>query len=115
MMKSSTKRWSWPDVSRKGSVPMSQTSLLEKHSYSDFIKEDARRAQSSFSYFVKAAWRVVEPVPYVHGYHIDAICEHLVEVSKGNIKRLLINMPPRHGKSTIVRVLWQGWTLLSSP
>ena len=47
--------------------------------------------------FVRRAWPVVEPgTPYVHGWHIDAIAEHLEAVSAGEINRLLINVPPGH-------------------
>ncbi len=60
--------------------------------------------------FVKHAWHVVEPgVPYVHGYHIDAICDHLTYVSLGDISDLVINIPPRHSKSTICAVMWPAW------
>ena len=49
------------------------------------------------------------------GWHIDAVCEHLEAVSKGQIKRLLITIPPRHGKSLIVSVLWPTWEWASRP
>jgi predicted phage terminase large subunit-like protein len=46
---------------------------------------------------------------------LDAICEHLEAVSAGRIKRLLINMPPRCGKSTLVSVLWPAWETAKRP
>jgi hypothetical protein len=53
---------------------------------------------------------IVEPgTQYVHGWHIDAICEHLEAVSLGQIFNLLINMPPRHMKSLLVSVFWPTW------
>jgi predicted phage terminase large subunit-like protein len=42
-------------------------------------------------------------------------CDHLEAVSAGDIKRLLINIPPRHAKSTIVSVLWPTWEWLVHP
>lgn len=69
-----------------------------------------REACKSFSEFIKRAWHVVEPSnPYVHGWHIDALCDHLVAVSNGDILRLLINVPPGTAKSLIVSVLWPSW------
>lgn len=57
------------------------------------------KAEKSFTEFFKQAWPIMEPgVPYIHGWHIDAICEHLEAVSRGEIHKLLINMPPRHAK-----------------
>lgn len=62
------------------------------------------------SYFVKLAWPTLEPEnPYIHGWHIDAACEHLEAVTAGEINRLLINVPPGTMKSLLVNVLWPSW------
>ena len=59
---------------------------------------------------MREAWHVLEPnTPYVHGWHIDAICDHLEAVTDGRITRLLINVPPGSSKSMIVSVLWPAW------
>jgi len=73
--------------------------------------EKARRAASASLYeFVKQSWHVVEPgIPFMQSWHIEEICEHLEAVSAGEIHRLLINIPPRHSKSTIVSVMWPAW------
>lgn len=42
-------------------------------------------------------------------WHIDAICDHLEAVTRGDIRRLIINIPPRHAKSTLISVLWPAW------
>jgi predicted phage terminase large subunit-like protein len=84
----------------------------------DMIKrEKARRDASASLYeFVKQSWSVVEPgVPFVGSWHIETICEHLEAVSAGEIQRLLINIPPRHSKSTIVSVMWPMWEWLTDP
>lgn len=74
------------------------------------------KAEKSFAEFFKQAWAVMEPgVPYVHGWHIDAICEHLEAVSRGEIHKLLINMPPRHSKSTLVSVAFPCWEWIHRP
>ena len=80
-------------------------------------KEQARRKASASLYeFVQQAWHVMEPgVPFVPSWHIETICEHLEAVSSGEITRLLINIPPRHSKSTIVSVAWCAWEWLTSP
>ena len=71
---------------------------------------EALEAEKKLSVFVKQAWPVLEPgTPYIHGWHIDAICEHLEAVTNGYIHKLLINMPPRHMKSTLVSVIWPAW------
>jgi predicted phage terminase large subunit-like protein len=66
--------------------------------------------------FTREAWAVLEPAtPFVDGWHIEAICDHLEAVTSGQIKRLLINIPPRHMKSTLVSVMWPVWAWLSEP
>jgi predicted phage terminase large subunit-like protein len=70
-------------------------------------KEMARRKLSEYS---KQAWHVVEPATkYIDNWHIDAIAEHLEAVTDGQIKRLLVNIPPRCEKSLNVAVFWPTW------
>jgi predicted phage terminase large subunit-like protein len=77
---------------------------------------DRQICRDSLHEFVKAAWHVIEPgVPFVDGFHIQAICEHLQAITEGKIRYLLINIPPRHAKSTIVSVLWPCWEWIRSP
>jgi predicted phage terminase large subunit-like protein len=58
----------------------------------------------------------VEPgVPFIPSWHIQEICEHLEAISSGEIRKLLINIPPRHSKSTIVSVMWPMWEWLTEP
>lgn len=53
---------------------------------------------------------MLEPrAAYVPGWHIDAICEHLEAVTRGEINRLLINVPPGSSKSLLTSVLWPAW------
>lgn len=77
------------------------------------IARDAERIRArcqTLSGFIKEAWPVVEPSStYVHGWHIDAICDHLEAVTDGQITRLLINVPPGTMKSLITGVFWPAW------
>lgn len=72
----------------------------------------ARRelASRSLAEFVKMAWHVVEPSQqYVHGRHIDVMCEHLQAVESGEIRRLLLNVPPGSMKSLLCGVMYPMW------
>ena len=77
-------------------------------------REKARR---KLRVFVEAAWPVLEPPSrrFQANWHIDAICEHLEAVSRGQITRLLINIPPGHMKSLCASVLWQAWEWIDAP
>lgn len=60
--------------------------------------------------FVQAAWPLVWPnEQYLHGWHVEAICSHLQAVSRGELKRLQIWVPPGSSKSTIVSIMWPAW------
>ena len=77
---------------------------------------ERRRASASLYEFVKQSWHVVEPgIPFIQSWHIEQICEHLEAITSGDIRKLLINIPPRHSKSTIVSVMWPIWEWLTDP
>src|SRR5690242_7159370 len=75
------------------------------------------RATHSFHEFAKQAWMVVEgaKTPFVDGWHIPAICEHLEAVYKRQIRNFLLNIPPRCTKSTLIAVLFPAWIWLNDP
>jgi predicted phage terminase large subunit-like protein len=58
---------------------------------------------------------LVESAPFVPGWHIDAVTDHLEAVSRGQIRNLLITIPPRHTKSTLVSVMWPCWEWIDHP
>jgi predicted phage terminase large subunit-like protein len=57
----------------------------------------------------------VEPAEFVPGWHIDCLAEHLQAVARGDIRRLLITIPPRHGKSLITSVFFPSWVWIDRP
>lgn len=66
--------------------------------------------------FVEEAWPILEPTtPFVPGWHLDAIVDHLEAVTRGDIRQLLINMPPRFAKSLLVSVFWPCWVWTQAP
>jgi predicted phage terminase large subunit-like protein len=78
--------------------------------YDEFIGYETEIMTRDFREFVAGAWSVVEPgKEYVANWHIDAICEHLMWVSLGDIDDLVINIPPRHSKSLTCAVFWPAW------
>jgi predicted phage terminase large subunit-like protein len=59
--------------------------------------------------FVKLAFPYVEPCEYVDGRAVKEICLHLEAVTNGEIKRLVINVPPGFMKSMLTCVFWPTW------
>lgn len=54
-------------------------------------------------------------VPYLHNWHLDLIADRLQRVYAGQIKRLIINMPPRSMKSNLSSFAFPAWVLGLSP
>ena len=76
----------------------------------------AEKYKRSLHEFTKAAWPTIEPgVPFKDNWHLQAVSEHLQAVKEGEIKRLIINVPPRHMKSISVAVALPAWTWASQP
>jgi predicted phage terminase large subunit-like protein len=77
---------------------------------------DKELATRSLQEFIRQAWPVLQPAtPFVSGWHIDALCEHLEAITYGQIRNLLINIPPRHMKSLTVSVFWPCWEWIRCP
>lgn len=75
----------------------------------------AEQLRRSLRLFIEEAWPHVEQQPFVPGWHIDTICEHLEAVTAGDMRDLLINVPPRHMKSLATCVFWPAWEWLTRP
>lgn len=72
--------------------------------------------RNDLSAFIHKTFHTVNPgVKYNHNWHIDLIAEYLKEVCAGNIKRLIINVPPRSLKSVCVSVAFPAWVLGNRP
>lgn len=52
---------------------------------------------------------------YEHYRHTELICEHLQEIADGKQKYILIEMPPRHGKSMTVTESFPSYYLMRNP
>lgn len=66
--------------------------------------------------FCEQAWPYLEPTQkLIWNWHLDAICDHLEAMTKGDILRLCINMPPRCSKSMFASVMWPAWVHTKEP
>lgn len=81
----------------------------DQQSQRGWYDEDGVR-QGGLIAFVRYFWPVLEPEnPFVDGWPLAAICQHLEAVTAGEINRLLINVPPGFAKSIIVDCFWPAW------
>jgi predicted phage terminase large subunit-like protein len=71
--------------------------------------EEALRLEGSFIDFVEAAWPHIDSSSYMSNWAITGLAEHLEAVANGEIKRLLVNYPPRAGKTTLCSIAYPAW------
>ena len=76
---------------------------------------EIEKSKRSFAYFVRKAWPLVEPNPLVWGWHLDAICDHLQALARGQILDLVICIPPGASKSLIGSTLFPAWLRTRDP
>jgi len=68
---------------------------------------DKYDSEASLLDFMTLGWHALEPsMTFVAGWAVEAVCEHLEAVSRGEIQHLLINIPPGCTKSMATSVFW---------
>ena len=71
------------------------------------LKEDKKeRCRQNFLPFVRQMWSA-----FIPGQHHQIMAEAFERVARGDLKRLIINMPPRHTKSEFASYLFPAWFL----
>lgn len=81
---------------------MKITALLEM--------DRVERCKESFLAFTKEMWPI-----FISGKHHQIMADAFERVARGELKRLIINMPPRHTKSEFASFLLPSWFLGKFP
>jgi predicted phage terminase large subunit-like protein len=68
--------------------------------------DKVQRCKESYIFFVSQMWPV-----FISGKHHQIMADAFERVAKGELKRLIINMPPRHTKSEFASYLLPAWFL----
>jgi len=72
--------------------------------------EKVEDCNNNFLDFVHAMWP-----EFIMGTHHGIIAKKLEQIASGEIKRLIINMPPRHTKSEFASFLFPAWMIGRNP
>ena len=78
--------------------------FAELAEYENSVKRE--KAQCDFASFVKEMWP-----GFIDGRHHKVMAKKFEEIATGKIKRLIINMPPRHTKSEFASFMLPAWFL----
>jgi predicted phage terminase large subunit-like protein len=89
-----------PDIKKE----LFQTALLASE------KRKVEKIQNDFMSFVKHVWP-----EFIEGEHHKTIAEKFNLIAEGKLKRLIINMPPRHTKSEFSSFLLPAWMIGRRP
>jgi predicted phage terminase large subunit-like protein len=72
--------------------------------------------RNDFAAFTSRTFRELKAADnFSFNWHIEAVCSKLEAVRRGEIKRLIINLPPRQGKSIIGSVAFPAFVLGHNP
>jgi len=73
-------------------------------------KQIQNKAKNDFLSFVKCMWP-----EFIEGSHHRHVAEKFNKLARGELKRLIINMPPRHTKSEFASYLLPAWMVGRNP
>ena len=91
-------------------LPDAEKRKLE-HQLDAYIRmSEQERARKDFMEFVKRVWPT-----FIGGQHHKRMARAFERVACGELKRLIINMPPRHTKSEFASYLLPAWFLGNYP
>ena len=93
----------------EGLTPDESAQLLELER-SVALDEARPNITENFLSFVKYVWP-----EFIEGSHHKIINKKFNDLAKGKIKRLIINMPPRHTKSEFASYLLPAWMIGKNP
>ena len=90
--------------------PEEAKALIQKLELRQKELETSERAKNNFLDFVKAVWP-----EFIGGYHHKKIAEKFELLKDKKLKRLIVNMPPRHTKSEFASYLLPAWIMGHAP
>ena len=96
-------------------INLKNLSRIEKEKLLEQLLEKERRrkvasCKADFLEFAKEMWPT-----FISGRHHRIMADAFNKVARGELKRVIINMPPRHTKSEFASYLFPAWFLGNHP
>lgn len=76
---------------------------------------EAELGARSFKRFVRMAWPYFDPAHLMWNWHADLICDEMERAVRREVRDLVISIPPRCMKSSIVGVALNAWVWTWAP
>ncbi len=96
-----------PNLSHLSEGEMKEILMLQERLS---LLETQDKAKESFMEYIRYIWP-----GFIEGDHHRLIAEKLTRVAKGELKRLIVNMPPRHTKSEFASIYFPSWAMGLKP
>lgn len=95
-------------------ITASLNALIEQADDPQAVYDELLRRE--FGLFMRKAFGAISGGSDLQwNWHLDAIAYQLSRVENGNIRRLLVTLPPRNLKSIVISVMWVAWMLGKDP
>ena len=91
-------------IAKISSIPLSEREALLRDLEELERVKSVEEAQSNFLPFVRLMWP-----SFIAGRHHAIMADAFERIANGSLKRLIINMPPRHTKSEFASYLLPAW------
>lgn len=78
------------------------------------IQRIRERCEQDFTYFVRYFFKARKGSKFIFNDHHHLICEKLMQVHRGEIQNLIINIPPRYSKTEIAVVMFAAWSFVKN-
>jgi predicted phage terminase large subunit-like protein len=80
------------------------------------LRELDAALRTRFDIFLMMVYRTVNPEkPYLHNWHIDAMVHQAEAIIRGDVKRLIVNVPPRNLKTITLNIALSAFILGHNP
>ena len=73
------------------------------------------KCEQSFKLFVKYFFKIQYGTEFIWSYHHQQIADVLMDVYEGRKTYVIINMPPRYGKTALIIQMFNAWTYAKNP
>jgi len=98
------------DLEKISKLPKEARDQFEEALQNYTLSKKVLKVESDFMAFVKHVWP-----EFIEGKHHKIVAQKFNQIAEGKLKRLIINMPPRHTKSEFASFLLPAWMVGRNP
>ena len=76
---------------------------------------DKTLCKRDFYFFCEWIFENIYKIPFDDNWHFKVLCQFMQEVFERKISRLVINIPPKYGKTEFIVILFTMWSYINNP